>query len=79
MLAEPGTPYRRGNGKRIGRIMAAIGDMPPAEITTAHIEAILVAHAREGVGARSVNKHRQVLAAIFNFGLRPENADALGA
>ena len=74
MLAEPGTPYRRGTGKRIGRIMAAIGELPPAEIDAAHIEAILVAHAREGVGVRSVNKHRQVLAAIFNFGLRPENA-----
>jgi integrase len=29
----------------------------------------------EGVGARSVNKHRQVLSTIFNFGLRPEQAE----
>jgi len=75
MLAEPGTPYARGTGRRIGRIMAAIGDKAPSEITAADIDAILVAHAKEGVGARSVNKHRQVLMAIFNFGLRPENAD----
>jgi integrase len=34
-----------------------------------------MAHAKEGVGARSVNKHRQTLAAIFNFGLRPEQAE----
>ena len=74
MLAEPGTPYRRGRGKTVGRIMAALGDRPAAEITTAHIEALLLAHAREGVGARSINKHRQVLSAIFNFGLRPEQA-----
>ena len=74
MLAEPGTPYRRGKGRTIGRIMAAFGDVPAAKVTTAQIEALLVAHAREGVGARSVNKHRQVLSAIFNFGLRPENA-----
>jgi integrase len=73
MLAEPGTPYRRGRGKAMGRIMAALGDVAAAEITTAQIEALLVAHARDGVGARSVNKHRQVLAATFNFGLRPEN------
>jgi integrase len=74
MLAEPGTPYRRGRGRTVGRIMAALGDVPAAKVTTAQIEALLVAHAREGVGARSVNKHRQVLSAIFNFGLRPENA-----
>jgi len=74
MLAEPGRPYRRGKGRAIGRIMAALGDAPAAKVTTAQIEALLVAHAREGVGARSVNKHRQVLSAIFNFGLRPENA-----
>ena len=66
--------YQRGKGKRIGRVMAAIGDMAPSEITAADIDAILVAHSKEGVGARSVNKHRQVLAAIFSFGLRPEHA-----
>ena len=75
MLAEPGTPYRRGRGKTVGRIMAALGNRPAAEITTAHIEAVLLTHAREGVGARSINKHRQVMAAIFNFGLRPEQAE----
>jgi integrase len=75
MLAEPGTPYARGNGKRIGRIMKAIGDTAPSEITAADVDTILVEHSREGVGARSVNKHRQVLAAIFNFGLRPENVE----
>ena len=75
MLADPGTPHRRGRGVAIGRIMAALGDVPVAEVTTARIEALLLAHAREGVGARSVNKHRQVLCAIFNFGLRPEQAE----
>jgi integrase len=75
MLAEPGTPHRRGHGVAIGRIMAALGDVPVAEVTTNQIEALLMAHTREGVGARSVNKHRQVLCAIFNFGLRPEQAE----
>ena len=74
MLAEPDTPYRRGRGRTVGRIMAAFGGMPVAEVTTAHVEALLVAHAREDVGPRSVNKHRQLLSAIFNFGLRPANA-----
>jgi integrase len=74
MLAEPGVPYRRGRGKTLGRIMAAFGDVAAADVTAAQIDALLVVHAREGAGPRSVNKHRQVLSAIFNFGLRPENA-----
>ncbi len=78
MLAEPGTPYRRGRGKTVGRIMSALGNRAAAEVTTAHVEALLLAHAREGVGARSVNKHRQVLSAIFNFGLRPEQVTRWG-
>jgi integrase len=75
MLAESGVPYRRGNGTTIGRIMAALGDVPAAQVTSAQIDALLIEQARAGVGARSVNKHRQVLAAIFNFGLRPERAE----
>lgn len=78
MLAESGTPYRRGRGGAVGRIMRAFGDTPAGEVTTAQVEALLVAHAREGVGMRSVNKHRQVLCAIFNFGLRPEQRDRWG-
>jgi hypothetical protein len=78
MLAEPGTPYRRGRGKTVGRIMSVLGNRPAAEVTTAHVELLLLAHAREGVGARSVNKHRQVLSAIFNVALRPENAARWG-
>lgn len=74
MLAEPGTPHRRGSGKTIGRIMAALGDLRVAEITTRDIEKLLAEHAREGVGARSVNKHRQVISAIFSYGLQPEHA-----
>ncbi len=73
MLAEPGTPHLRGSGRTIGRIMAALGDMSAAEITAEDVEALLSKHAKERVGARSVNKHRQVVATIFNYGLRPEN------
>jgi integrase len=75
MLAEPNAPYRRGRGRAVGRVMGAIGDLPACDVTTAHVERILMAHAKEGVGARSVNKHRQTMAAIFNFGLRPEQAE----
>lgn len=73
MLAEPGVPHRRGDGRTIGRIMAALGDFVAAEVTTEQVNALLARHAKENVGPRSVNKHRQVLCAIFNFGLRAEN------
>lgn len=75
LLAEPGVPYARGTRVTHGRVMAAFGNSAAAEVTTADIERMLAAHAREGVGARSVNKHRQVVAAIFNYGLRPENRE----
>jgi integrase len=78
MLAEPGMPHRRGSGRTIGRIMASLGDTTAAEVTTSHVEALLSAHAKEDVGARSVNKHRQVVATIFNYGLRPENVQRWG-
>src|SRR4029077_15667848 len=74
MCAEPGTPYRRGKGTTKGRIMAAIGDVPAGEVTTEQIEAALAAYARQGVAARSVNKYRQVLCAIFTHALRPDLA-----
>ncbi len=77
MLAEPGTPYRRGRGVTIGRIMAALGKRAVAEVTTAQVEALLVAHAREGVGARSVNKHRQVLSRDLQLRPAPRAGRAL--
>lgn len=75
MLAEPGVPHRRGSGTTVGRIMSALGDLPASTVTTRDVEKLLAAHAREGVGPRSVNKHRQVIATIFNYGLQPAQAD----
>jgi integrase len=71
MLAEPGSPYARGPGKSAGEIMAAFGDQPAREITTRQVEDLLRAIARRGVAARTVNKTRQLLCAIFNYGMRP--------
>ncbi len=78
MLAEPGVPHRRGSGTTVGRIMGALGDLPASAVTTRDVEKLLAAHAREGVGARSVNKHRQVIATIFNYGLQPAHATEWG-
>ena len=88
LLAEPGTPHRRGGGKADGFIMAALGDMPARSITTRDVENLLrrVAAPRTKIvvgecgdrveittriAARTVNMHRQLICAIFNYGMRP--------
>ncbi|WP_249019863.1 site-specific integrase [Conexibacter sp. S30A1] len=88
LLAEPGTPHRRGGGKAEGAIMAALGDMPVRTISTRDIESLLrtVAGPRKRlvtdetgrkvavtvqVAPRTVNVHRQLICAIFNYGMRP--------
>ncbi len=70
-LVEPGRPFLRGNGVSKGLVMAALGDRPAAEVTTREIEDMLRAVARSGVSARTVNKTRAVVCAIFNYGMRP--------
>ena len=70
VLAEPGTRYRRGNGKLLGHVMGAIGDKPAREITTRDVDALLRTIADTGVSARAVNKTRNIIAAAFNYGMR---------
>ncbi|MCW3016795.1 MAG: site-specific integrase [Solirubrobacterales bacterium] len=67
LLVEPGTPYRRGKGTHIGTIMALLGDRAAGEITTREINELLARVARTGVSPRTVNKHRQLISAIFGF------------
>ena len=55
--------------------MAAFGDRPAAKITTREVSAFLRGLDREGVSARSVNKNRQVLSAIFGFAYREDTHD----
>jgi integrase len=71
LLAEPGQSYRRGRGSSAGLIMAALGDRPVSEITTRDVEDLLRKIAATGVAPRTVNKARQLICAIFNYGLRP--------
>ena len=70
LLAEPGTPHRRGPGKTSGRLMAAFGDRPIREVDEREVDRFLRALDREGRSPRNVNKHRQVLSAIFNYARR---------
>lgn len=72
LLAEPGTPHRRGPGKSPGRIMHALGDRRIAKVTTAEAATFLRGLERGGMGARSVNKHREVLGAMFSYAQRED-------
>lgn len=71
ILAEPGVPHRRGGGLTNGRIMAAFGDRPIRRVDVREVDRFLRELDREGLSARNVNKHRQVLSAIFNYARRP--------
>jgi integrase len=71
LLAEPGQAYRRGKGVSRGRLMAALGDRPAREVTTREIEDLLRSVSSTGVAPRTVNKVRQLVCAIFNYGRRP--------
>ena len=67
LLAEPGTPYRRGKGTHDGMIMKRLGDTPADQITTRQINDLLTAVAKTGVSSRTVNKHRQLISAIYGY------------
>jgi integrase len=75
LLAEPGQPYRRGKGVLRGVAMAALGDQPVREVTTRQVEDLLRSIAATGVAPRTVNKTRQLVCAIFNYGMRPSTYD----
>jgi integrase len=51
--------------------MATLGDRPVREVTTREIEDLLRSVSSTGVSPRTVNKVRQLVCAIFNYGLRP--------
>jgi integrase len=72
LLREPGQAYQRGPGRSAGRIMGTFGDMLVAEVSTADVSAFLRRLDDEGLTARNVNKHRQVLQAMFAFACRSD-------
>jgi integrase len=71
VLAEPGTPYKRGTGALSGHVMGALGDRPAAKITTREVDQLLARISATGVSPRTVNKYRCVVAAVFSYGCRP--------
>jgi integrase len=72
LVREPGVPHRRGAGVSHGRIMGALGDLPAAVVTTADVSRFLRSLDSTGLTPRSINKHRQVLAAMFTYGSRSD-------
>jgi integrase len=68
LLAEPGSEYRRGDGTYRGHIMAALGERAASSVTTREINALLDHVAATGASPRTVNKHRQLICAIFAYG-----------
>ncbi|MGO9792899.1 MAG: tyrosine-type recombinase/integrase [Solirubrobacteraceae bacterium] len=71
LLAKPGLAHRRGNRSHNGLIMAALGDRPATDVTTREINELLDRVAATGAAPRTVNKHRQLICAIYSFGCRP--------
>ena len=67
LLAEPGAAHRRGSRSHRGLIMAALGDRLASEITTRDVNRLL-ADVATGASPRTVNKHRQLVCAVFSFG-----------
>ena len=63
-------PHRRGEGVDVGHVMKALGDRAAAKITVRDVEACSHRSRRPGVSARTVNKHRAIVSAIFNYGMR---------
>jgi integrase len=70
LLRDPGADYKRSNRVAAGRIMAAFGDRPYDEVTATEVSKFLRSLDREQLTPRNVNKHRQLLAAIFNYACR---------
>ena len=72
LLRDPGVAYRRGTRSSAGRVMRALGHRPVKEVTTAEVSRFLRELDREGLSPRNVNKHRQVLNALFGYACRAD-------
>jgi integrase len=72
LLREPGQLYSRGPRVSAGRIMGAFGDRSVADVTTAEVSAFLRGLDRDGLTPRNVNKHREVLSAMFAYACRAD-------
>lgn len=70
-LAERGISYKRGSGETQGLVMRTLGDLPAHEITHADVEGLLDEYEELGRSNRTINKIREQLRGIFNYGRDP--------
>ena len=73
MLTEPGVPHRRGSGATDGRLIAQFGDQRAKEISTREVANYLRALERSGASPRKVNRHRQVISAMYGYAMREDS------
>ncbi|MGH2883683.1 MAG: tyrosine-type recombinase/integrase, partial [Solirubrobacteraceae bacterium] len=72
LLAEPGQSHQRGSGRSPGLLMSALGDRGATAITTKDVADYLRRLDKAGATPRTVNKHRQVISAIYGYGMRED-------
>ena len=70
-LVEPGVGYKRRAGESHGLVMRFLGDIPAHQITPADIEEVFDEYDELGRSGRTINKVREQLRAIFNYGCDP--------
>jgi integrase len=75
LLAEPNQAHRRGAGTCPGLLMDAFGGRPAQDITARDIAEHLRRLDQMGAHPRTVNKHRQVISAMYGYAMR---GDAYG-
>jgi integrase len=70
MLADPDAPRkpRASDGKSRARILKAFGGQELASITAADVRRFLAGMDHEDISARTVNRHRQLLHSVFEYG-----------
>lgn len=71
LLAEPGTPHKRGGGVSRGEIMARWGDVPIDEISAKPVSEWLRTLDQD-LSPRSVNERRKILHAICAYAMRAD-------
>ena len=72
MLREPGTKAKRGTSLSPGRLMKKFGDRLAIDIEIREVSDWFRELDEEGLSARNVNKHREVLHSIYTYGMRPD-------
>ncbi|MGO9792825.1 MAG: tyrosine-type recombinase/integrase [Solirubrobacteraceae bacterium] len=73
LLAEPGEAHRRGAGRAPGLLLSTFGHRFAQEITTREVAEYLRHLDQDGAHPRTVNKHRQVISAIFGYAMREDS------